>query len=42
MKKQLVDAGYDVVPSTPQALQAKIKADYELWARVSEGIKFED
>jgi tripartite-type tricarboxylate transporter receptor subunit TctC len=42
MKKQLVDAGYDVVSSTPQALQAKIKADYDLWARVSEGIKFED
>ena len=42
MKKQLVDAGYDIVSSTPQVLQAKIKSDYDLWAKVSEGIKFED
>lgn len=42
LKKQLVDAGYDVAPSTPQALAARIKSDHDLWARVSEGIKFEE
>ena len=42
LKKQLVDAGYDVALSTPQALAARIKSDYDLWARVSEGIKFEE
>ncbi len=39
--RKLVDAGYDVMPSTPEELSAKVKSEYELWGRVAQGLSFD-
>lgn len=37
MRKKFVDLGYDVLrhPRTPEEFGAKIRADYEKWAKVT-------
>ena len=37
--KRMLEAGYNVSPSTPDALANRIKADYELWGSVASGLK---
>ncbi len=39
--RKLIDAGYDVMPSSPEELAAKVKSDYELWGRVAQGLTFD-
>jgi tripartite-type tricarboxylate transporter receptor subunit TctC len=41
LAKQLADLGYDVKPSSPDELAARIKREYDLWREVSKDIKFE-
>jgi tripartite-type tricarboxylate transporter receptor subunit TctC len=41
LAKQLADLGYDVKPSSPDELAARIKREYELWREVSKDIRFE-
>lgn len=39
LKKNLIAAGQDPAPSTPQELGASLKADIALWTRVVETAK---
>ena len=41
ISKRLVDAGYDVTPSSPEQLAARVKSEYERWGQVSQGLVFE-
>lgn len=41
LSKQFFDLGYDVMPSSPDELAARVKADYDLWGGVAKGLKIE-
>jgi len=42
-REKLESAGFEPSPSTPQELEALVRADYERWARVTKelNLKFE-
>jgi tripartite-type tricarboxylate transporter receptor subunit TctC len=39
--RQFYDIGYDVLPSTPEELAARVVADHERWSSVARGIKLD-
>lgn len=39
--RRLTEAGYEITPSSPEELAARVKADYDKWGRVAQGLKFE-
>jgi tripartite-type tricarboxylate transporter receptor subunit TctC len=39
--RRLVEAGYEISPSTPEELAAKVRSDYERWGQVAQGLKFD-
>ncbi len=41
VQKRLVDAGYEVTPSTPDELAAKVKVEHARWGQVAQGLVFE-
>ncbi len=41
LSKQFFDLGYDVMPSSPDELAARVKADYDLWSGVAKGLNIE-
>lgn len=41
LARQFFDIGYDVMPSSPEELSARVKADYDLWGGVARGLKLE-
>ena len=41
LARQLIGMGYEVAPSSPEALRARITAEYELWRGVIKGLKIE-
>ena len=41
LARQLADLGYDVTPSAPEALGARVRREYDLWRDVAKDIKFD-
>ena len=41
LSNQFFDLGYDVIPSSPDELAARVKADYDLWSGVAKGLNIE-
>ena len=41
LSKQFFDLGYDVMPSSPDELAARVKADYDLWSGVAKELKID-
>ena len=41
LSKRLVEAGYQVTPSTPEEVSRAVNADHARWGQVTQGMKFE-
>ncbi len=39
--RRLIDAGYEIAPTTPEAYAARVKASHDYWARATAGMKLE-
>jgi tripartite-type tricarboxylate transporter receptor subunit TctC len=39
--RRLVDAGYEITPSSPDELATRVRSEYERWGQVAQGLVFE-